>query len=205
MNPPPPRLPACGCVTASAKATATAASTALPPRCSASSPMCVARFSWLTTIAWWATIACAGGNGVSARAAGSSARKARTKVAHAPKARRSGRGRRPRPGIHENLRLRWAPVFMGSRFRGNDGEVSAPNNSRLDLCARPRLAVIDAVRPHVGRGRDPVRHVEEAGDRRNVPDVAVGKFGLAKAFAVRFRDLPGLGGQLFGEIEHGAL
>src|SRR5688500_10291890 len=32
MNPPPPMLPAVGCVTASAKPVATAASTALPPR-----------------------------------------------------------------------------------------------------------------------------------------------------------------------------
>ena len=31
MNPPPPILPAAGCVTASAKAVATAASTAFPP------------------------------------------------------------------------------------------------------------------------------------------------------------------------------
>src|SRR5688500_13492708 len=33
MNPPPPMLPAVGCVTASANAVATAASTAFPPRC----------------------------------------------------------------------------------------------------------------------------------------------------------------------------
>src|SRR5678815_382643 len=38
MNPPPPRLPAAGCVTANAKATAIAASTALPPRFMISTP-----------------------------------------------------------------------------------------------------------------------------------------------------------------------
>src|ERR1051325_10158387 len=38
MKPPPPRLPAAGCVTASANATAIAASTALPPRFMTSTP-----------------------------------------------------------------------------------------------------------------------------------------------------------------------
>src|SRR6185503_18020576 len=38
MKPPPPRLPAAGCVTASANATAIAASTALPPRLMMSTP-----------------------------------------------------------------------------------------------------------------------------------------------------------------------
>src|SRR5712692_3470062 len=38
MKPPPPRLPAAGCVTANANATAIAASTALPPRFIMSTP-----------------------------------------------------------------------------------------------------------------------------------------------------------------------
>src|SRR5215475_8581861 len=38
MKPPPPRLPAAGCVTASANATAIAASTAFPPRFMISTP-----------------------------------------------------------------------------------------------------------------------------------------------------------------------
>ena len=42
MNPPPPMLPAEGCVTASAKPTATAASTALPPAFSTATPASVA-------------------------------------------------------------------------------------------------------------------------------------------------------------------
>src|SRR6266545_3132130 len=40
MKPPPPRLPAAGCVTANANATAIAASTALPPRFMISTPTC---------------------------------------------------------------------------------------------------------------------------------------------------------------------
>ena len=48
-KPPPPRLPACGCVTASVSATATAASTALPPSRSTARPAAVACGSQLTT------------------------------------------------------------------------------------------------------------------------------------------------------------
>ncbi len=50
MKPPPPMLPARGRVTASAKPTATAASTALPPRFSMSNPTRDASASWLTTM-----------------------------------------------------------------------------------------------------------------------------------------------------------
>src|SRR5207245_233808 len=49
-KPPPPMLPALGWVTARANAVATAASTALPPSHSASTPAWVARKFWLTTI-----------------------------------------------------------------------------------------------------------------------------------------------------------
>src|SRR5512145_3482822 len=42
INPPPPRLPAAGHTTASASPTATAASTALPPRFNTSTPTCEA-------------------------------------------------------------------------------------------------------------------------------------------------------------------
>jgi hypothetical protein len=48
-KPPPPRLPACGCVTARAKPTATAASTALPPARKTSSPTLLAAGCALTT------------------------------------------------------------------------------------------------------------------------------------------------------------
>src|SRR5215204_14646 len=52
MKPPPPRFPAPGYVTASAKPTATAASTALPPRCRISTPALDASASADATIPW---------------------------------------------------------------------------------------------------------------------------------------------------------
>src|SRR5437762_11480485 len=58
MNPPPPMLPAAGSTTASAKAVATAASTALPPRFRISTPASepssssVATMPWLARTAW---------------------------------------------------------------------------------------------------------------------------------------------------------
>ncbi len=58
MNPPPPRLPARGSVTARAKPTATAASTALPPRSRISTPTRVARASWLATMPFGASAGC---------------------------------------------------------------------------------------------------------------------------------------------------
>src|SRR5438552_3860507 len=51
MNPPPPMLPASGSTTSSAKATATAASIALPPCFRISTPACVASGCAVTTIA----------------------------------------------------------------------------------------------------------------------------------------------------------
>src|SRR5690348_8987713 len=50
MKPPPPMLPAKGCVTARAKPTATAASTALPPDFRTATPTSAANGSWATTI-----------------------------------------------------------------------------------------------------------------------------------------------------------
>src|SRR5688572_999589 len=49
-KPPPPMLPAVGCVTASANAVATAASTAVPPSASTCTPTWLARASWVATI-----------------------------------------------------------------------------------------------------------------------------------------------------------
>src|SRR5258708_3012363 len=78
MKPPPPMLPALGCVTASAKAVATAASTALPPLASTPAPASQAgaevqttipSFDWTPSAAgcrpppprlWWASMAGAG-------------------------------------------------------------------------------------------------------------------------------------------------
>ena len=51
MYPPPPRFPASGYVTASANPTATAASTAFPPRRKISTPAALASESLLDTIA----------------------------------------------------------------------------------------------------------------------------------------------------------
>src|SRR2546426_3815391 len=52
MNPPPPMFPATGSTTVSANATATAASTALPPRRRISTPTSLASGCPDTTIAW---------------------------------------------------------------------------------------------------------------------------------------------------------
>src|SRR5665213_3175062 len=68
-----------------------------------------------------------------------------------------------------------------------------------------RVAVIDRVRPHVGGGSDAVRHVEEAGDRRNVPDIAVEKSGAPQPLAVSFLHARRRSGELDREVEHGAL
>ena len=46
------------------------------------------------------------------------------------------------------------------------------------------LPVINRVRAHVGRARDPVRHVEETRDRGDVPDVAIGKTNAPQCLAV---------------------
>src|SRR5580704_2483298 len=54
MKPPPPRLPAPGCTTASAKPVATAASTALPPDRMISTPTWDANSCALTTMPCWA-------------------------------------------------------------------------------------------------------------------------------------------------------
>ena len=59
MKPPPPRLPARGRLTARAKPTPTAASTALPPAAKIATPTRVAVASWAATMpfsantGWW--------------------------------------------------------------------------------------------------------------------------------------------------------
>ena len=65
-KPPPPMLPAKGCVTASANAVATAASTALPPDFSTATPTSVASGSCATTIAWRARTGSRAGAGTTA-------------------------------------------------------------------------------------------------------------------------------------------
>ena len=62
MKPPPPMLPAVGCVTASANAVATTASIALPPPWITLKPICEAMSLWVITIPnlarWGAEPAC---------------------------------------------------------------------------------------------------------------------------------------------------
>src|SRR5665213_2473477 len=58
MKPPPPMLPACGNVTASAKPVATAASTAFPPARMISTPAWLASALLLTTMPCAAIVAC---------------------------------------------------------------------------------------------------------------------------------------------------
>src|SRR5579863_10382108 len=69
MNPPPPMFPAWGSTTASANATATAASTAFPPRFMISTPASDASFSSLTTIPFGSRRDLAGHSGSVSRAA----------------------------------------------------------------------------------------------------------------------------------------
>src|SRR5260370_3950839 len=67
-----------------------------------------------------------------------------------------------------------------------------------------RLAVIGAVRPHVGRRCKPIGHVVEGRDGSDVPDVAIGEARATQALAVFLFDFPRLGRELDREIEHGA-
>src|SRR5437762_11863912 len=60
------------------------------------------------------------------------------------------------------------------------------------------LRMVDLIGSHVGRRRHAVRHIEEGGDRRNVPDVAIGEAGLAQARAIVVLDRPRLGRELDG-------
>jgi hypothetical protein len=57
MYPPPPRFPASGYTTANANPTATAASTAFPPRRRISTPTSLASGASVTTIAWEPNVA----------------------------------------------------------------------------------------------------------------------------------------------------
>jgi hypothetical protein len=68
-----------------------------------------------------------------------------------------------------------------------------------------RKPVIGRVRPHVGRRRHAVCHVEEGGNRRNIPNVAIAEAGATQPFAIGFLDGPRLRGELDREIEHRAL
>src|SRR6202011_3445659 len=64
---------------------------------------------------------------------------------------------------------------------------SSPRVTRGSL---PRLAVINAVGPHIDRRRDPVGHVVEGCNRGDVPDVAIGKACAPQPLAVLLLDFP---------------
>ena len=65
-----------------------------------------------------------------------------------------------------------------------------------------RVAVVGWVGPHVGRARDPVRHVEEPRHRRNVPDITIGEPGCAERRPITLDDLVRVLGEFDGEIQH---
>src|ERR1051325_4480193 len=94
----------------------------------------------------------------------------------------------------------WAMAVKKKAMMRARTRIIFPSTAEL-----PRPAVIGRVRPHVSRAGDAVRHVEEAGDRGNVPDVAIGESGAAQALAVVFLHAPRRGGEFHRKIEHGAL
>src|SRR6516165_3886313 len=68
-----------------------------------------------------------------------------------------------------------------------------------------RLPVIDAVRPHAGRGCEPIGHVIEGGDRSDIPDVTIIEACAAQALAIFLLDLPRRIRELDRKVKHGAL
>ena len=68
----------------------------------------------------------------------------------------------------------WPSTSRRAGF-GQSGRVAEQAGGDL-----ARLPVIDAVGPHVGRGREAVGHVVEGRDRGDVPDVAIGEAGAAQ-------------------------
>src|SRR6266511_3923653 len=92
------------------------------------------------------------------------------------------------------------PCIHGDSGHGTRSNVVRTSRMVMSpVMLSPPLPVIHAVRPHVGGRGDAVRHVEEAGDGGNVPDVAVGKTGAAQQHAVGLVHGPWLGGELHGE------
>src|SRR6185437_3843406 len=94
------------------------------------------------------------------------------------------------------------PIWMTWCLQNRDAPDKPALEHREGL---PRLPVVRAVWPHVGGGGHTIRHVEKAGDRRNVPDVAVGEADAPQPLAVAFLDAPGRSGELDREVEHGTL
>ena len=71
----------------------------------------------------------------------------------------------------ETLRYAWDPAnpLSGEHPTIHDLSALSPKHPS------PALPVIDAVRPHIGGGCHAIRHVEEAGDGGNVPNIAIAK------------------------------
>src|ERR1051325_10888317 len=138
MNPPPPMLPATGWTTASANATATAASTALPPRRSTSTPTSLARGCDVTTMA------CSPVTGATrGRQAGRNEGTTRRPLLH--RGPRGGVDRRGRDGRRNGVehagghgdRLRRLDAAAARQHQQAENEGSA----HLELCTLTRVRV----------------------------------------------------------------
>src|SRR5262249_57232843 len=99
--------------------------------------------------------------------------------------------------------MRTGAAAWRGRCRSSSLRQPSLANSRLEVLAR--VAVIGAVRPHVGRRCKPIRHVVEGRDGSDVPDVAIGETDTTQTLAVLLFDFPRLDRELDREIEHGAL
>src|SRR3990172_1543437 len=127
MKPPPPRFPAEGWVTARAKATATAASTALPPWRRISIPASAAKGSAATTIPF-VPRATSGGGLCAAAGAGPARQRASSAASSADFFRESIRGLYPRTALAATTEL-WRPwllpPFGSAQGRGVAGACCA--------------------------------------------------------------------------------
>src|SRR5262249_47467041 len=109
----------------------------------------------------------------------------------------------PPPAARSRSGMRTGRAAWRGRCRSSSLQQPSLANSRLEVLAR--LAMIGAVRPHVGRRCKPIRHVVEGCDGSDVPDVAIGEADATQALAVLLFNFPRLDRELDREIEHGAL
>src|SRR6185437_14873067 len=201
---------------------------ALPPCLRTSAPMRAARASCATTMPSRVVTAWTGGGAVKGREGVCAAAVAVRNSANTRQVRRRGMSSFfTSPCLRGEVDFR---VKRGSRVRGVEISTARESLTRLaaEFIVGPRFArtrwplatlsplagrgknlsclpVINRVRPHVARGCDAVRHIEEADDGGNVPDVAFRESGATQPFAVALLDAPGRGGELDREVEHRAL
>src|SRR5262252_2600408 len=83
-------------------------------------------------------------------------------------------------GSTDSLQPLTPPLSLRER---EPAEFAATNSPSL-IDPSPPHGVVLAVRPHVDRGGDPIGHVEESRDRRNVPDVAIRESDAPQPLAV---------------------